>query len=292
VPDPIADILRAHGLKGPWEGLTATGLANRIYATSEVVIRIATDHPEAEEDARTESVAAPAARAAGILVPQLIAFDDSRSLVDRPYTIWERIHGETLGLIAPEPRQLPEAWRAIGRELARLHERVGACPDPNGWLDCPDRNLDLQQRVEALATASKIDRETAGTLAAWLEHLAPAVAAAQPRVFLHNDLHDMNVMCTSHGALLALIDWGDAGWGDAGIELAPMPIAAVPIVLDAYEEEAPGRLGDGSDARVLWYLIDEALCDLADRPDCLRRLVQVVANGDTRWTRALRRPRA
>jgi len=67
--------------------LETTGLANRIYATEEVVLRVATDHPEAIPDALTESVAAPAGRHAGILTPELLAFDDSRTIVDRPFSL-------------------------------------------------------------------------------------------------------------------------------------------------------------------------------------------------------------
>ena len=55
--DPVDAILAHHGIDGPWQPLKATGLANRIYATRDVVVRVATDHPEAIADARTESVA-------------------------------------------------------------------------------------------------------------------------------------------------------------------------------------------------------------------------------------------
>ncbi len=75
--DPVDHILAAYRIPGPWQPLKATGLANRIYATRDVVLRIATDHSDAIPDARTESVAAPIARSAGILTPELIAFDDS-----------------------------------------------------------------------------------------------------------------------------------------------------------------------------------------------------------------------
>jgi hypothetical protein len=39
------------------ESLPTTGVANRIYATADVALRIATNHSEAMEEARTESVA-------------------------------------------------------------------------------------------------------------------------------------------------------------------------------------------------------------------------------------------
>src|SRR5262245_61142433 len=67
--DPVGEILAAYRLPGPWQWLEATGVANRIYATQDVVLRVATDHPDAIVDACTESIAAPVARQAGILTP-------------------------------------------------------------------------------------------------------------------------------------------------------------------------------------------------------------------------------
>ena len=97
--DPVDAIFALHGIQGTWRVLAATGVANRIYGTQDVVLRIATNHPDAVVDARTESVAAPAAFKAGVLTPRLIVFDDSRTLIDRPYSIWEHIHADTLGLV-------------------------------------------------------------------------------------------------------------------------------------------------------------------------------------------------
>jgi hypothetical protein len=75
------------------------GLANWVFATDAIVLRVASDHPDAVPDARTESVAAPVAHQAGVRTPRLIAFDHSRALVDRPYSVWERMHGMTLGRV-------------------------------------------------------------------------------------------------------------------------------------------------------------------------------------------------
>jgi hypothetical protein len=115
VGDPVDKILAAYGVSGPWQRLKATGIANRIYATKDVVLRVATDHPDAIVDARTESIAAPVARAAGVLTPQLIAFDDTRSLIDRPFSLWERIHGETLGLFNLRKNIHETVWRDAGQ---------------------------------------------------------------------------------------------------------------------------------------------------------------------------------
>jgi hypothetical protein len=110
--NPVDAILAAHRIPGPWQVLEATGIANRIYATHDFVLRVATDHHDAIVDALTESMAAPAARQAGILTPRLIAFDNSRNIADRPFSLWERVHGETLGRFRCSPKMCEHTWRA------------------------------------------------------------------------------------------------------------------------------------------------------------------------------------
>ena len=279
--DRISAVLTHHGISGPWCALTATGLANRIYATRDVVLRIATDHPEAIEDARTESVAAPVARAGGIPVPRLIAFDDSRRIVDRPYSLWERIHGETLGCLPASPATA-DTWAAVGRQLAQLHREVHDCPDPNGWLDRPGRDLGLPARIGELASSSSLAASTVNEIAEWINALQPAVTGPSPHCFLHNDVHEMNVMCSTSGDLLALIDWGDAGWGDPALEFAQVPIAAVPFAVAGYESEAPDGLGESAIARIIWDKLGYALESWPDtRP--LTDLRTFLQRADERW---------
>jgi len=258
--DPVDAILAHHGLRGPWQQLPATGIANRIYATDDLVLRIAMEGQEALDDARTESVAAPVAGAAGVCVPRLVAFDDSGTVVDRPYSLWERVHGETLGLFTPEPHSCPATWQAVGRQLALLHNRVQDCPDPHGWLDHPARELHLEERVASLAAASAIDPALAREFERAAKALRPAVEGPLAVRFLHNDVHAMNIMCARDGTLLALIDWGDAGWGDPALELAQVPLGAVPFVLQGYESEA--ALDNTAQARILWDKLCEAVEEL------------------------------
>jgi aminoglycoside phosphotransferase (APT) family kinase protein len=259
--DPVSEILASNGIHDPWQPLLCTGVANRIYATRDVVLRIATDHPEAVSDARTESVAAPVARAAGLPVPALITFDDSRSIVDRPYTIWERIHGETLGLHRPDPSTVPATWREVGRQLARLHSAVDRCDDPNGWLDAPEPPAfgELQALAESAAPhLGAHAREVAG----WIDELRGQIATAPLRRFLHNDVHPMNLMCRADASLLAVIDWGDAGWGDPALDFAEAPVRAIPFMLDGYRAEAAEPLGDAPEARIVIQYLWRALADL------------------------------
>jgi aminoglycoside phosphotransferase (APT) family kinase protein len=245
--------------------LEATG-ANRIYATADVVLRVATDHPEAIADARTESIAAPAARQAGILTPQLIAFDDSRALVDRPFSIWERIHGETLGLAGLRGAVREDVWREAGSQIARLHDRVKACPDPDGYLDSPGRELTLDLLLRQFAGCDHANPDAVREIEDLISDLIRFVPpAAESVAFVHNDLHEWNVMCGRQGGLLALLDWGDAGWGDPALDFAAIPLNYVPAALEGYGDKA--RLGHCPEARIVWDHLQYALDDAIENPE-------------------------
>jgi aminoglycoside phosphotransferase (APT) family kinase protein len=283
--DPVTALLARHGICDPWAPLPTTGLANRVYATANVVLRVATDHPEAVEDARTESVAAPAARAAGVETPRLLVFDDSRVLVDRPYSIWERVQAEPLPPIMHARR---ETWDAVADELVRLHRGVRACDDPDSWLDRPGRSEDLAARVAHAASMGWLDAVEARELERWVAALAPALAETGAMCFLHNDVHAGNLLCAPNGVLRALIDWGDAGWGDPTLELAQVPLVAAPVLLASYEARAADLLGDRPEARALWDRLEYALEELPGDRRLLAELRAFVGRDDGRWRRAVR----
>jgi aminoglycoside phosphotransferase (APT) family kinase protein len=240
--------------------LPSTGIANRIYATAAVVLRVATDHPDAVADARTESVAAPVARAAGILTPRLIVFDDSRTLVDRPFSLWERIHGETLGLAQLGRKRREEVWREAGRQIARLHTQVRSCTDPNAYLDTPARELNLEPAIKRLAESGRASAPRINEIERLIDELRPHVSpGGLADCFVHNDLHEMNIMCNLDGVLLGLIDWGDAGWGDPALDFASMPLDVISAALEGYGPDNAKRLGPYPQARFVWDRLYDAL---------------------------------
>lgn len=255
----VDEILRQLRIRGPWSALAHRGLAKRIYVTPDVVVGIATDHPDAIGDLRTESVVAGVVRAAGVRAPALLAFDDTRTLVDRPWAAWERVHGTPLREKWPRYADAEASWREVGAELALLHRAVTSCPDPHGWLDRHERAPDPR--------ASLPDLPLSDEQRAWLERVAarlePLTRRAAPPRFLHGDAHGMNVIVGDDGALRALIDWGDAGWGDPAIELAELPVDAWRFALDGYRA-AGGDLGDDAIPLLLWQRLDYALAHLAD----------------------------
>jgi aminoglycoside phosphotransferase (APT) family kinase protein len=74
-----------------------------VLGGGEYVLRVPRDAPPFIAALRKESVAVPAAKAAGVRTPTLRAFDDSLDLLPVPYAIYERVRGETLGLLDLEP---------------------------------------------------------------------------------------------------------------------------------------------------------------------------------------------
>ncbi len=264
--DPIDKILNACGMKGAWEPLLATGLANRIYATKDAVIRVAKEHEEALRDARTESIAAPVAYAAGVLTPRLLLFDDSRELLDGPYSVWERVHGETLGLLQSEPDSMPNTWRKVGHQMALLHVRVQPFDDSKQVLHEPERDLGLESLLEELAAAGHISTDSLREISLLIDELRPAVLEDAKTCFLHGDVKDMNIMCTRADDLLALIDWGDAGWGDPTFDFFQMPLLAIPYVLRGYREVAPNLLGATFKERMIWDKLGHAMSATLKNP--------------------------
>ncbi len=162
-----------------------------------------------------------------------------------------------------------------------LHSRVQVCPDPHKWLDRPERDMDLEPRIAALAAASVIDRALALELERATKALRPAMEAPLPERFLHNDVHAMNIMCDRNDVLLALLDWGDAGWGDPALELAAVPQSVIPLVFAGLSRDE-GHLDDAAEARILSNKLSAALEQLeqtAEQDSSLASLLAFVRPG-------------
>lgn len=265
--DLLYAIAERHGVAGAAIArLPEVGIFNAIYALgSDLILRIPRDHPAFTDAARKEALAVPAARAAGVRTPELLAFDPSLELLPVPYTLYERVHGETLGLLDQEPGDSPAAWRELGHDLALLHTHVAAqgpiaeveiegLPDPRLWLD--------QIAHEGYFTSME-----ARWLRGWLDRLAPAALASTSCCFLHGDIQTTNMLVRA-GSLdyLAIIDWGSAGWGDPAWDFAGVPLRAVPLLLQGYREVAALEHDATAEARILWRHLQLALLVLRRGP--------------------------
>src|SRR5581483_5488122 len=97
---------KRHGLGvSTFSMLLTVGIFNTIYLLGEhLVLRVPRNHPKAFACLRKEAVAVPAARRAGVRTLDLVVFDDTQELLPAPYAVFERVRGETLGLLYREPR--------------------------------------------------------------------------------------------------------------------------------------------------------------------------------------------
>ena len=230
--EQLVAICERHGFPpGPFGRLESTGVVNAIYTVADaIVLRIPKDAPGTLADTLTESVAVPAAMAAGVRPPALLAFDETGDIVDVPFGAYERVHA---------PHGWPgtsEGWRDLGRQLATVHHGVTACPDPDGRLDSPGRWCSADQMMEALE--GLVDDDLRRGLEVAFRALEPAVRdfeADGPRRFLHDDIKDSNLLRGTDDEV-HVIDWGDAGWGDAAIDFRNLPPDRTAEVLRGYRD--------------------------------------------------------
>ncbi len=232
--------------------LPRAGTVNTALALGEnYVLRVPKPTSGAVGDTCTESVAAPVAKAAGVRTPALLVFDDSKGILDVPYTIYKRVDGQNFGLGNIDADASAHVYREIGRELAILHQRVETCPDPHGYLHQPGR-LDPSDVLDQLGSAALLS----GSNIKWLNRVFGRLRSAVEEAtgfkrFLHNDVLPTNVIVNG-GAFVALIDWNGAGWGDPALEFATVPSRAVPHALAGYRELASLDGNDTAEQRILW----------------------------------------
>lgn len=240
--------------------MPSAGMVNAAYSVGDsLVLRVPTGaHPDAVADTLTESVAVPAARAAGIRTPALLIFDNSRDIVDFPITVYERVPGRDLGALSAVDRPTTDRiYHEVGRELAKVHRDIIEVPDPDGYLDTYDRQTDLEF-VDDLLHRNCLDRDDAAVMSSLFERVQPALENAKTiRRFLHQDVTPGNLM-GEEGRFTGIIDWGDAGWGDPVQDFRYLPHDAVGAALVGYRAVMPLDGDESVEARILW----DRLCDL------------------------------
>ncbi len=262
--EDLRAIAERHDLSGTtFTRLPQVGVINSIYALGDdFVLRVPRDKPGPIAQARAEALAAPAARAAGVRTPLLVAYDEGCDLLPVPYMVYERVHGRTLGLLEWEPAEIPQVWRDLGHDLALLHSTVSA-DGPAGALRTEEALPDPRVLAEDRADDGWFTTLEARWIIRWLDRLAPAVLRPIPRRMLHLDVQATNVM-VDHQAMdyRAVLDWGCAGWGDEAFDFFGLPLRAAPFVLEGHRGVAPLDDDESAEARILWRHLQFSLAVL------------------------------
>lgn len=228
-----------------------------------LVVRIPRD-PSREPDLAKESEVIPVARSAGVTTPAVVEYDASRTLIDVPYMVAERVHAEELGRHQGNPP--PSIYREIGSELARLHTVRMSTHGPIPGVSEP-WNFDPDPLMNDLVRAGEIGADQGTWLRSWLSLLSTRFSPVEP-VLLHADVSPPNVLI-SGSKLIALLDWGRADWGDPERDFAYLPIGVLPLVIEGYRAASSSSshvVADSLEARALWYQIFWALARLRKPP--------------------------
>ncbi|MGL4240983.1 MAG: phosphotransferase family protein [Beijerinckiaceae bacterium] len=161
-----------------------------------------------------------AARAAGVTVPEPVAFCDNASVLGGPFAVMAKVEGQGFGpkivkdgTIGGDREKLAFA---IGRQMALIHA-IEPPRDDLSFLGAPP--------ADSLAHEIALMRDALDKLGlvrpalewglAWLsrQELAPGAVT-----LVHRDFRTGNYMVDGSG-LTAVLDWEFAGWGDPMLDL-------------------------------------------------------------------------
>lgn len=147
------------------------------------------------------------------------------------------LEGTAADLVRPAPGQA----QALAAFLRALHT-----PAPEAAPRSQFRGIPLRQRAAITEQRIRHFEAVRGPLDPALRRIWELALAAEEATachWLHGDLHSRNVLCTAHGRIASVIDWGDVGAGDSATDLA-----AIWILLDDASSRACAMDAYGTDA--------------------------------------------
>ncbi|MET7460215.1 aminoglycoside phosphotransferase family protein [Nonomuraea sp. NPDC005501] len=274
----LAAIAGRHGITAEQVRPLPAGVANRVFLLGDdLVLRI----PRTKQflpDLVKEVAVIPAALHAGVRTPEVVAFDDTCSVVDVPYMVLARARGTDLADLDLPAADADRVHHQVGRELAKLH-RLSPATAPDLPAVPVEDDADPWALTDRLLVAGWIDAEAARWLTGWFDRLSAHLPADPSPVLVHGDIAPQNLLVSPATAELnGIVDWGDAQWADPAVDFAKMPLTGIPAMLDGYRQ-ATGERTSGStpswEARVLWFHLTWALGRLPD---------PVPRPGERHWT--------
>ncbi len=196
-------------------------------------------------------------------VADIVAYDESRSIIDRPFLLMERLPGEPLCDMSGINSNV--VFQQAGACLAQVHairadtygylgEHQPMKPQ-TAWADA--FAVMWRKLIEDVALSEHYGPDECNAMYRLLDRCMPAIDRPVPSCLLHMDLWAENVLVSPSGELTGLIDWDRALWGDPEIEFAVLDYCgvSVPAFWEGY-----GRARDASieaEIRQMIYLLYE-----------------------------------
>ncbi len=199
-------------------------------------------------------------------VAEILAYDDSRALIDRDFMVMERLPGTAMSQAGLSPPATDRALEEVGRQLRELHDGCRAeeygylgehrCMEPAAtWAEA--FRVMWAKLVEDIRQCGVYDHEEARAVTGALESRLGAFDRPIPSSLLHMDIWAQNILVDSKGHVTGIVDWDRALWGDTEIEFAVLDYCGIsePAFWRGYgrprDESPPAKV------RALFYYLYE-----------------------------------
>ena len=168
-------------------------------------------------------------------VPEILAYDDTRTLLDRDYLLMERLPGQALNGAPLSGRQVEGVLEQVGRYLAQMHglvaDRYGylgahrpMSPQPT-WADA--FTVMWNKLLDDIVACGGYTAEEAGSFRRLLHVYRPHFDRPVPASLLHMDVWSQNILVDDGGRVTGLVDLDRALWGDPEIEYAVLDYCGI-----------------------------------------------------------------
>ena len=168
-------------------------------------------------------------------VAEILAYDDSRALVDRDYLLMARLPGTPLSEAALSKLRVDRALEQVGVYLAQMHALVA---DRYGYLG-NHRPMQPQptwseaftvmwnKLLDDVVACGGYTTEEADAMRRLLDVYRPHFEHGPPASLLHMDVWSQNILVDDGGRVTGLVDLDRALWGDPEIEYAVLDYCGI-----------------------------------------------------------------
>lgn len=152
--------------------------------------------------------------AAGLQVPDALAWGDTDSALGRPFVLMERVAGSTaVGPLARD-QYFMERHEFLAHQMADMLAAIHAAHVPAGFLDAPVSPADDEMERWRRAAVATPDAQLPvfGAVFDWLDRNRPTISVLP--VLVHGDFRTGNLIY-DHTGFVSVLDWEMAHLGDA-----------------------------------------------------------------------------
>lgn len=168
-------------------------------------------------------------------VAPVLAFDDSREVIDRNFILMERLPGAAISDSGPVDAN--RLLREVGAALRQVHG-LTAPEGQYGYLGehQPMEPQPTWQRafhvmwnklIDDIVSVRGYEASEAKAMRRLLEENIALFDRPGPARLLHMDVWAQNILSTKEGALTGLVDWDRALWGDREMEFAVLDYCGI-----------------------------------------------------------------